>query len=152
MLPDIDSRIDGRMMAGTLVTGNFFNALRVSPSLGRALRHGDRWPPEARTLCAMPLWRSFSCGMPGAHLTRRFRAAGLHVRQSPLYAFDRFHAVEQGLVRLGILHDQLRRAVDGQDKRVLDPASCPHQICIEFDSIPRSRRRDQRLHQGDVAV
>jgi hypothetical protein len=50
MLPDIDSRIDGRMMAGTLVTGNFFNALRVSPSLGRALRHRDRWPPEARTL------------------------------------------------------------------------------------------------------
>jgi hypothetical protein len=85
---------------------------------------------------------------PRDDLTRRFRAAGLHVRQSPLYAFDRFHAVEQGLVRLGILHDQLRRAVDGQDKRVLDPASCPHQICIEFDSIPRSRRRDQRLHQG----
>ena len=41
MLPDIDSRIDGRMMAGTLVTGNFFNALRVSPSLGRALTPAD---------------------------------------------------------------------------------------------------------------
>jgi predicted permease len=44
MLPDIDSRIDGRMMAGTLVTGNFFNALRVSPLFGRALTLADDAP------------------------------------------------------------------------------------------------------------
>ncbi len=41
MLPDIDSRIDGRMMGGTLVTGNFFRVLGVEPALGRALTPAD---------------------------------------------------------------------------------------------------------------
>jgi predicted permease len=41
MLPDIDSRIDGRMMAGTLVTGNFFQVLGVSAALGRVLTPAD---------------------------------------------------------------------------------------------------------------
>ena len=41
MLPDIDSRIDGRMMAGTLVTGNFFQVLGVGAALGRALTPAD---------------------------------------------------------------------------------------------------------------
>ena len=41
MLPDIDSRIDGRMMAGTLVTGNFFQVLGVNAALGRTLVPGD---------------------------------------------------------------------------------------------------------------
>jgi predicted permease len=40
-LPDLDSRIDGRMMAGTLVTGNFFQVLRVQAALGRTLLPGD---------------------------------------------------------------------------------------------------------------
>ena len=41
MLPDIDSRIDGRMMAGTLVTGNFFQVLGVGAALGRTLTPAD---------------------------------------------------------------------------------------------------------------
>ena len=41
MLPDLDSRIDGRMMAGTLVSGNFFQALGVTATLGRALTPVD---------------------------------------------------------------------------------------------------------------
>ncbi len=41
MLPDIDSRIDGRMMAGTLVTGNFFQVLGVGAMLGRTLTPAD---------------------------------------------------------------------------------------------------------------
>jgi predicted permease len=41
MLPDIDSRIDGRMMAGTLVTGNFFQVLGVNAALGRTLAPDD---------------------------------------------------------------------------------------------------------------
>ena len=41
MLADLDSRIDGWMMAGTLVTGNFFQVLGVSASLGRALTPDD---------------------------------------------------------------------------------------------------------------
>src|SRR5262249_26594309 len=80
------------------------------------------------------------------------------IRQSSLYAFDRLYTVEQSLVRLGVLHDQLRLAVDGQHQGVsrlpeavqqvnrvaLEVAERtdvvgkiehvgPHQICIEFD-------------------
>jgi len=40
-LMDIDSRIDGRMMAGELVTGNFFQVLGVSAALGRTLTPAD---------------------------------------------------------------------------------------------------------------
>ena len=41
MLSDIDSRIDGRMMAGTIVTGNFFQVLGVGAVLGRTLTPAD---------------------------------------------------------------------------------------------------------------
>src|SRR5262245_43618913 len=95
---------------------------------------------------------------PREHLPRRLGAARLHVRQTMLNPFDRLDAVEERLVGLGILHDQLGLAVDGQDKRVSglpepiqqvdgialeltertnvvgkNRASRPHQICIEFD-------------------
>src|SRR3972149_12019457 len=53
---------------------------------------------------------------PGEHLLCRFRAAGLHIRQSPLNAFDRFDAVEQRLIGLGVLHDTLRLAIDRQNE------------------------------------
>jgi predicted permease len=38
---DIDLRVDGRMMAVTLVTGNFFQVLGVNPVMGRALAPVD---------------------------------------------------------------------------------------------------------------
>jgi putative ABC transport system permease protein len=38
---DIDLRVDGRMMAATLVTGNFFSVVRVNPVMGRALAPTD---------------------------------------------------------------------------------------------------------------
>ena len=41
MLPDISSRIDGRIMEGVLVTGNFFQGLGVRPALGRQLTPDD---------------------------------------------------------------------------------------------------------------
>ena len=40
-LMDLDSRVDGRMMAGVLVTGNFFQVLDVRPALGRTLTPED---------------------------------------------------------------------------------------------------------------
>jgi predicted permease len=40
-LPDIDLRVDGRIMAVTLVTGNFFQVVGVNPVMGRALSPGD---------------------------------------------------------------------------------------------------------------
>ena len=38
---DIDLRVDGRMMAASLVTGNFFQVVRVDPVLGRAFVPAD---------------------------------------------------------------------------------------------------------------
>jgi predicted permease len=40
-LSDIDLRVDGRMMAVMLVTGNFFQVVGVQPVIGRALIPGD---------------------------------------------------------------------------------------------------------------
>ena len=40
-LPDIDSRIDGRMMGGMLVTGNFFEVVGVTAARGRVLTPAD---------------------------------------------------------------------------------------------------------------
>ena len=40
-LPDIDLRVGGRMMAATLVTGNFFQVVGVNPVMGRALSPAD---------------------------------------------------------------------------------------------------------------
>ncbi len=40
-VPGVDLRVDGRMMALTLVTGNFFHVVRVNPVMGRALASAD---------------------------------------------------------------------------------------------------------------
>ena len=40
-VPEIDLRVDGRMMAVTLVTGNFFQVVRVNPMMGRGLTPAD---------------------------------------------------------------------------------------------------------------
>jgi putative ABC transport system permease protein len=40
-LSDVDSRVDGRLMFGTFVTGNFFQVVRVSAAMGRALTPAD---------------------------------------------------------------------------------------------------------------
>ena len=38
---DVDLRVDGRMMSASLVTGNFFQVVRVDPVMGRALAPAD---------------------------------------------------------------------------------------------------------------
>ena len=40
-VPDIDLHVDGRTMAVTLVTGNFFQVVRVDPVMGRAFMPAD---------------------------------------------------------------------------------------------------------------
>jgi putative ABC transport system permease protein len=40
-VPEIDLHVDGRRMAVTLVTGNFFQVVRVYPFIGRALMPAD---------------------------------------------------------------------------------------------------------------
>ena len=41
MVPETDSRVNGRTMSGTLVTGNFFQVLGVGATQGRALTPAD---------------------------------------------------------------------------------------------------------------
>ena len=41
MVPELDSRVDGRTMSGTLVTGNFFDVLGVGAAQGRVLTKAD---------------------------------------------------------------------------------------------------------------
>jgi predicted permease len=43
-LSDVDSQVDGRLMFGTFVTGNFFQVLGVYPALGRPLTPADDEP------------------------------------------------------------------------------------------------------------
>ena len=59
----LDSRIDGRMMRGTLVTGNFFQVLGVNAALGRELTPADddRAAPRAVMVLSHRGWsRLFS--------------------------------------------------------------------------------------------
>jgi len=49
-LPDVEGRVNGRVMSGTFVTGNFFQVLGVEAALGRTLTPSD----DART-SALPV-------------------------------------------------------------------------------------------------
>jgi predicted permease len=44
VVSDVDSRLDGRRMFGTFVTGNFFQVVRVNAAIGRALTPADDDP------------------------------------------------------------------------------------------------------------
>ncbi len=52
-LPDITSRIDGRMMEGHIVTGNFFQVLGVDAALGRTLTPDDDMRPAGRPVIVL---------------------------------------------------------------------------------------------------
>src|SRR5688572_26531854 len=54
----IDLRVDGRMMALSLVTGNFFQIVRVNPVMGRALTPADdaRWGGNAVIVLSHKGW------------------------------------------------------------------------------------------------
>ena len=45
----VDSRVDGRVMFGTFVTGNFFQVLGVRPATGRPLTPADDEPGAGAT-------------------------------------------------------------------------------------------------------
>ena len=66
MLGDIESRIDGRMMSATLVTGNFFQVLGVEAALGRALTPADdeRFAGEPIAVLSHSGWLSHFAGDP----------------------------------------------------------------------------------------
>ncbi len=50
---DIDSRVDGRRMSGTFVTGNFFRVLGVNAAMGRALTPADDEPPAGQPVMVL---------------------------------------------------------------------------------------------------
>ena len=54
MGPDIDRRIDGRRMEGSLVTGNFFHVLGVSAARGRTLTPVGRRARRPSGPCPQP--------------------------------------------------------------------------------------------------
>jgi putative ABC transport system permease protein len=60
MLEDLEGRIDGRMMSGTLVTGNFFQVLGVNAALGRTLtpRDDERDAPNPVMVLSHRGWSS----------------------------------------------------------------------------------------------
>ncbi len=77
-LPDLDTRIDGRMMAGTLVTGNFFQVLRVQAVLGRTLLPGDDESGQGQPVMVLSHkgWDRLFAGDPAA-LGRRVLVNGV---------------------------------------------------------------------------
>ena len=50
---DVDGRMDGRLMYGTFVTGNFFQVLRVSAAMGRALTPSDDEPTAGHAVMVL---------------------------------------------------------------------------------------------------
>ena len=66
MRPEIDNRIDGRMMSGTLVTGNFFQVLGVGAARGRTLTPADdeRFAGEAVVVLSHAGWVRHFAGDP----------------------------------------------------------------------------------------
>ena len=53
VVADIDTRIDGRMVSGTFVTGNFFHVLGVSAAMGRALTPADDEPSAGQPVMVL---------------------------------------------------------------------------------------------------
>ena len=77
MLPDLDTRIDGRMMAGTLVSGNFFQVLGVNAALGRTLTPADdeKFAPRPVMVLSHRGWSQLFANDP-AVLGRRLLVSG----------------------------------------------------------------------------
>ena len=53
IVSDVDSRLDGRRMFGTFVTGNFFQVLRVHAAIGRALTPADDEPAAGQPVMVL---------------------------------------------------------------------------------------------------
>lgn len=52
-LPDVDSRVDGRAMFGTFVTGNFFQVVGVTAAIGRTLTPDDAGPSAGEAVMVL---------------------------------------------------------------------------------------------------
>jgi predicted permease len=63
-IPDIESRIDGRVMSGAMVTGNFFQVLGVRAALGRTLLPSDDRPGHPVVVLSQRGWTQKLNGDP----------------------------------------------------------------------------------------
>ena len=71
---DVSERVEGRMMHGALVTGNFFRVARVGAALGRTLTPDDDGPSPGRPVLVLSdkAWGRFFGRDPGV-IGRRLR-------------------------------------------------------------------------------
>ena len=78
---EVDSQLDGRMMSGTFVTGNFFQVLGVNAAIGRALTPADDEPSAGQPVMVLSHrgWDRLFARDP-AILGRRVLVNGVHVR------------------------------------------------------------------------
>jgi len=68
-LTNVDSRVDGRRMEGSLVTGNFFHVLGVSAARGRVLTPSDDERGDGPIVLSHRAWSRYFASDPGI-LTR----------------------------------------------------------------------------------
>jgi predicted permease len=111
---DVDSPIDGRLMYGTFVTGNFFQVLDVTASIGRTLTPSDEESEEPAIVLSHRGWDRLFARDPavvGQHLIVngfRFEIVGVMPEGfrglmvapddywAPLSTLDRVRPIEQG--------------------------------------------------------
>jgi predicted permease len=74
----VDSRVDGRLMFGTFVTGNFFQVVRASAAMGRVLTPADDEPSGGHAVMVLSHrgWDRLFARDP-AVLGRRLRISGV---------------------------------------------------------------------------
>ena len=68
MVENVESRIDGRLVSGTLVTGNFFHVLGVNAAVGRTLSPADdqRYAGQPLVVLSHRGWTKFFANDPAA--------------------------------------------------------------------------------------
>jgi predicted permease len=64
-ITDVNSRIDGRRMEGSLVTGNFFHVLGVSAARGRVLTPSDDGRGDGPIVLSHRAWSRYFASDPG---------------------------------------------------------------------------------------
>lgn len=130
MVEDIEGRIDGRMMEGTAVTGNFFRAVGVPSALGRVLTPEDdvRASPMRALVLSDRGWR------------RRFDADPQVIGRTVLIhgaPFEIVGVMPQGFRGLAIVAPDYWAplSVIGQ----LRPADAGHEDAIDISIVGRLR-------------
>jgi len=179
-ITDVNSRIDGRRMEGSLVTGNFFHVLGVSAARGRTLTPSDDEREDARVIVlSHRAWSRYFASDPGV-LTRSvvvngspFQVVGVMPEAfrgltvaapdfwAPLPAVGRFRRVDAGRDRsvgigiVGRLKPGLSREQALAELRVWD-SQRPAESSLERPAPSKAEGRASNLvlepRQGTVPL